>query len=206
MEGPREDVTGMVLAGGRSSRFGRDKAQVLIDGEPFLSRVANALAAACREVLVVAAPEQEIPKLSAPCPVRTVRDAMPYEGPLAGLIAGLGATRTEWAMVCTCDAPLVQSALLRLLCSKTSESVDAVTPLVEGRMQPFPALVRVRRLPELMVQFASGERRIGRSLESLPRAAVAEAELREADPQLLSFDNVNTPADLARLEAVLSDA
>jgi molybdopterin-guanine dinucleotide biosynthesis protein A len=197
-------LTGIVLMGGQSSRFGRDKAAVRFRGEPFLAWVVGALGAVCEEIIVVAAPNQDVPGASHDRPVSIARDPTAHEGPLAGLLTGMELAREEWIVVASCDVPLVQPALLELMAARRTEAADAILPDLEGRLQPFPALVRARALPALRELFAGGERRIGRALERVEHVAVPEADLRKADADLRSFMNVNSPDDLARLEAALS--
>lgn len=154
--------------------------------------------------MVVLAPGQPEPALIEREGVTFTRDLTPHEGPLAGVIAGLEAVPTGWALVASCDAPLFQSPLLALLAGRRTEAVQAVLADVDGRLQPFPAVVSRSSLPRLRAAFEAGERRIGRVFEQLPHVPVPEATLRSADPQLLSFRNVNSPADLAALELELS--
>lgn len=155
--------------------------------------------------MVVLAPGQPEPAIIQREGVTFARDLTPHEGPLAGVIAGLEAISAGWALIASCDAPLVQTPLLALLAGYRAESVQAVLANVDGRLQPFPAVVSRESLPRLRAAFAAGERRIGRVLEQLPHVAIPEATLRSVDPQLLSFRNVNSPGDLAALELELSE-
>jgi molybdopterin-guanine dinucleotide biosynthesis protein A len=200
-----DDLTAIVLAGGRSSRFGSNKALARLHGVTFLDRVLGAARDVCPRAVVVLAPAQPEPALIEREGVTFTRDLTPHEGPLAGVIAGLEAIATGWALVASCDAPLVQSPLLALLAGRRAESAQAVLADVGGRLQPFPAVVSRSSLPRLRAAFEAGERRIDRVLEQLPRVEVPEATLRFTDPQLLSFRNVNSPEDLAALELELSD-
>ena len=85
---------GVVLAGGRSRRFGRDKlAAILPDGRPMLAHAVDAVAAACGPVVVVLAPDAQAPA-GMPSGVELVRDTEPFGGPVAGLLRGLDALRT----------------------------------------------------------------------------------------------------------------
>ena len=109
-----DDVAGILLAGGRSRRMGRDKASLAWHGST-LARRAAGLLARCSEppVVVVCAPGQELPPL--PEWVEVVRDPEPGLGPLAGLAAGLrvAAPRASVAAVCAVDAPLAHPAVMR---------------------------------------------------------------------------------------------
>lgn len=201
----RNDLTGIVLAGGRSSRFGSDKARALLGGEALVTRVVSTCAPLCRRVFVVSAPGKGYSDLLTGLPAGAVHDPAPHEGPLAGVLAGLEAARSGWALVCSCDAPLLQEPLLDLLLMRCSGEVQAVFCEVDGRLQPFPCLLAVDALVQLQTAFAAGERRVGRALGELRHATLTEAPIRTVDPQLLSFRNVNAPGDLAALAGVLSE-
>ena len=111
-----KDVAGILLAGGRSQRMGRDKASLPWHGST-LARRAAGLLARCSEppVIVVCAPDQELPGL--PSWIEVVRDPEPGLGPLAGLAVGLeaAAARAPVAAVCAVDAPLAHPAVLAAL-------------------------------------------------------------------------------------------
>lgn len=200
------DLTAIVLAGGKSSRFGSDKAAATLHGLTFLELVVGACRAVCSEVVVVLAPGQPPPPGTSP-PATLVYDAVAHEGPLAGLISGLARVTTGWALVCSCDAPLLQPALLELLSQPRGPDIEAVLLEVQLRIQPFPSLVAASALPAIQQDFDNGERRIARSLERLRHTVIPEQVLRAVDPALLSFRNINTPQDLAVLahERALND-
>ena len=124
------EFTGIVLGGGRSSRFGRDKLAEPFGGEPLLWRPIRAVAFVCREVVLVLAPEVPIPDLPpevAPI-VRVARDPEPFGGPLVGLAAGLAAATGRWAVVVAGDQPGLRSELLRFLAQTIAASGRASNP------------------------------------------------------------------------------
>lgn len=200
------DLRAIVLAGGKSSRFGSDKAAATLDGVTFLERVVAACASVCADVIVVLAPGQAPPAIP-DVSVTVAHDPVAHEGPLAGLISGLARVTTGWALVCSCDAPLLRPALIELLSQPRGPDIEAVLVEVQGRIQPFPSLVAASALPAIQQDFDNGERRIARSLERLRHTVIPEQVLRAVDPALLSFRNINTPEDLAVLahETALND-
>jgi len=195
-----EGLAGIVLAGGRSSRFGSPKAEAMLEGTMLLEHVLTTMRDPCSRVAVVLAPEQEAPVSVRGMDITIVRDATTHDGPLAGVLAGLGAIGEGWAIVASCDAPLLRAEVLRLLAQRRIPGAQVVFAEVGGVRQPLPSLVSVEALPALRAAFEAGERRIRRALEGVPFATVAEAEVRNADPDLLSFRNVNTRDDLRALE------
>jgi molybdopterin-guanine dinucleotide biosynthesis protein A len=196
-------ATGIILAGGRSSRFGTDKASAVYRGRPLLQVACDALGAVCASLVVVAAPGQPLPALSVSRPLDVVYDRVPFQGPLPALAAGFRATTAELALVAAVDLPLLRPALLEFLLSLVAGH-DAVVPHVGGRLQPLLAVYRT--LPALRASeqtLATGRRAAQDILELLQYRVVAESELVAADPELLSFRNANTPDDLAALATLV---
>ncbi len=188
-----EGVAGILLAGGRSQRMGRDKACLPWHGST-LARRAVGLLARCAEppVIVVCAPDQELPPL--PRWVEVVRDPVPGLGPLAGLAAGLevAASRAPVAAVCAVDAPLAHPAVLAALVGALGEG-PAVVPLCDDRPQPLFAVYRTALAGLAAALVADGERRAvvlgeragARMVE--PFELLVVDDVAAFDPDLASF-------------------
>ena len=201
---PQEAIAGVVLAGGESKRFGTDKASAVLAGRTLLQWVVSAMEANCAEIVIAAAAGQPLPPVAAAVPVSVVRDARPGLGPLAGLVQGLAAVRAPLCLVASCDAPLLQLALVEPLLGRLLGS-DAARFEVNGRPQPLPVLVRREVcLPALASALDQQVLKLAAAFTGLKIAVVEEAEARRIDPALESFINVNTPADLARAAALVA--
>ena len=197
-------ITAVVLAGGKSTRFGSDKASSPLAGWPMLDWVVRACAEVCAPVVVVHARGQTLPGVSVD--VEMAEDFVDGAGPLAGLAAGLRAANTEFAFVTSCDAPLVQPALIRLLVASL-DGHDAACPKVDGRLQPLVALYRVPTTLEAAEEaLVAGESSLHALLAHLRIAVVNEAAIRAVDPDLGSFVNINRPHLRADAEARLLSA
>jgi molybdopterin-guanine dinucleotide biosynthesis protein A len=194
---PSGAVAGMVLAGGRSTRFGGEKAAAVLHGKPLLLWAVQRLQGVCREVAVSARPGTETEALAIAHGLAVLHDAPgDPDGPLAGVKAGLA-----WAAglgartlaVSPCDAPLLQDDLfVRLLEAAGEGAALAVT--AEGR-QPLCAVWPVAALGEL-------ERRLAGGAHPPTWRALLELGAREVlfePPE--AFANVNTREDLAALAA-----
>lgn len=195
-----DDLAVILLVGGRSSRMGRPKPWLVLDGRPLLAHMVERARRWADEVVLVAAPDQALPPLPAPAP-QVVHDLLPGEGPLPALALGLGAARAPWALVLGCDAPLVRAAVIERLLAERAPEHDAVVPIWEDRPQPLVALYRTTLAPAVAALVASGERRLhvlaGRAgVRSLPADA-----LRPLDPAGESFRAVNTPEEFAAAAA-----
>ncbi len=191
----RERTCGAVLAGGAATRLGGlPKGLLRIGGERIVDRSLRLLAELCSETILVANDPAPYEGVQAPIvgdrPER--RRASGPLGPLAGLEAALGATRAEFVLVVACDMPAVRPELLRLLRDAPAEA-DVVVPVVAERHEPLcaryaricaPAISRALDEQRLFATSFYGEVRV------LP---IGEAELRVVDPDLVSFENANTP-------------
>lgn len=191
---PVSASSAVVLAGGRSKRFGRDKLVEPIDGETMLARTLAALVEVVADIVVVTGPGGA-PVV--PAGVRVVRDAITDGGPLIGVAAGLEAARHELVVVVGGDMPWVRGDVLALMLEALEPDQDAAALEFGGRPQQLPIAVRrgpaltaARRLTE------SGERRLGALLEALDVAVIPEVEWRLLDLEGLTVRDVDTPADL----------
>ena len=195
-----DEVAAIVLAGGRSQRMGQDKAALPLGGRTLLQRAVDAASEVATMVVIVGAPDRPLPEVACARPLRVVADAVEGEGPLAGIVAGLGATDAPVAVIVGCDQPFVRPALLRLLARRAQEHI-AVVPVMEGKPQPLCSAVRLDALARLRAVFEGGGR-AAMALTELPGALLLPPEQWEAaDPDGRSFIGVNTPDELARAEA-----
>lgn len=179
--------------------MGRDKLSLTVGGIPLVRRVEDALSAHCEELLVAGAPER-LPALPEARPIPDLRPGR--QGPLAGIEAGLAASRNPWIFAAAGDLPFLSRDLVGcLLGLVSSERVVAGVPRYEG-LHPLCAAYDRQLLPSVSAALDSGERSVSRFLEGLGGVRyVDEAELRRfGDPTVLLM-NVNSPEDLERARA-----
>ena len=197
-------VAGIILAGGRSRRMGRDKALLSLPGadtRPFVTRLADLLTPICAEVLLVArdpASGQQYASLAPQPGWRLVYDQVPDEGPLMGLASGLRATICSHALVVAVDLPCVQSALLAWLAAFPLTD-ELLIPLIASVPQVLLARYPRAILPVIEICLNEGRRDPRALLERAPVRFLTEEQVYAVDPDLRSFLNVNTPGDLARM-------
>ena len=193
----RLPVTAAVLAGGRSLRMGVDKTLLALDGRTLVARVCDAVGEVCEATVVVTNRPEALEGAGLPDGVTVLRDEVAYQGPLGGLVTALGAATTEWVLAVAADMPHLESDIVRALWEARDGS-DVVVPITEKGHEPLLALYRVAAcLPVAREVLDSGRRRL---VAIFPKVIVAEVPLealRQADPDLRSLLNVNTPADLA---------
>jgi molybdenum cofactor guanylyltransferase len=184
------DTTAIILTGGKSSRMGRPKALLLFDGEPLILHIVRGLKRLFADVVVVAAPEQELP----PLPAILARDEVAYQGPVGGIYYGLKAAGGEVSFVTSCDVPFLNFPLISYLISQIS-NYDVVVPYWQERFQPLHAVYRKGVGPLLKEQLDRGELRPIFLYEKVRTRKITEEEIRRFDPEGLSFLNMNTPED-----------
>ncbi len=187
-------VGGIVLCGGHSRRMGRPKAWLPFAGEIMLLRVVRLLAEVVRPIVVVAAPDQEVPPL--PRDVEVVRDEVKDRGPLQGLAAGLAALRgrAEAAYLSSCDVPLLRPAFVRRLIDLLEQHTICV-PHVDGHHHPLAAVYRLEAAQAVARLLAEDRLRPFFLFEAVPTRVVEAAELTDVDPTFQTLRNLNTPED-----------
>ncbi len=191
----------IILAGGKSSRMGRPKAMLPFGGEPLIARVVRGLAPLFPELVVVAAPGQDLPELSA----TVVRDHVAYRGPVGGIRYGLGECGSTAAFVTSCDVPFLSLPLVSHLAARLPGH-DVVVPRWEGRLQPLHAVYRRSVLPLLERQLERDELRPVFLYDKVRTLRLEEDEVRALDPDGSSFFNMNTPEDYHRALARWQEA
>lgn len=187
----------IVLTGGRSSRMGRQKAALRFGESTLLERTIAELGKFFDDIVIVAAPDAAEAPLTIPRNARIIRDDREYQGPALALARGLEATRAAAAFACSCDLPMLDARVAAALLAMLS-GYDAVIPSVADRLQPLHAAYRREVGGALRAMLARGENRLSAIAQAVTTRQVGETELRALDPELLSFLNVNTPADYAR--------
>lgn len=199
-EGAR--VTGIVLAGGRSARFGRDKLVERLDGRTLLDRAVDALATRASEVLVVGPAHGPAPALHPSRrgpPIHVLRDPEPGGGPLVGLAVGLEAASQAIVLVAGGDMPALVPNVLDLLVDEVAAGAGAAALEAGGRVHPLPcALDRVRARAALGRVRSAGRSSVHAVLEALEFVAIPESGWRALDPGAATLLDVDRPADLDR--------
>ena len=195
---PDAEVAGVVLAGGRSARFGRPKAQAMFAGRAMLARVVDALRGVCGGGLFVVGGD---PRWAEAAGASYLADAAPGEGPLGGLVTAARATSTPRVFLAACDMPLLSASLVRAIVDAWTEEADLVTPTTARGDEPLASLYGRRALTVLEAAFEAGVRR----LQPWPSTLVVRRLPEVSLPQSQGLRGANTPQELGVL-AALRDA
>ena len=186
-----DDVTGVILVGGKSRRMGRDKALLELGGRTLLERVLECFRESFREIVLVGDRADRFAKLDVP----VYEDLFPGSA-LGGLYTALHHARTGTAFVSACDLPFPSTRAVRHLCALTGEGDVVVAKLRHGYEPLFAAYSR-RCLEPAGAMLRAGEKRIRDLYLRVTVREVAESELQRAGVERSAFTNVNTPADYA---------
>jgi FdhD protein len=191
----------LLLAGGRSSRLGQDKAFVSWRGHPLYAVQLRKLALLSPDNIYLSArPEQPFPEVLSG--VTRLADDIPDLGPLGGLLAGFRASTAERVLVLAVDLPLIEEAFL----SELVEYCGCHVPRSSRGWEPLAATYpRQEMLTLLEAAHSRGERRLQVILDEASAASIIAAR-QLSEIELARFANLNTPEDLAKLSAIPRDA
>ena len=191
----------LILAGGRARRMGgRTKALLSLGGHSFIERLLETLAPLVDTVIV----STNEPEAYRHLDLRIVGDDQEGRGPLMGILAGLRASGADSCFVVAADAPLLQKSLVLAIAAAAALENDVTVPIWEGKLEPLCALYSRNCIPAIESSIDQG-----RVISFYPLVRVChmpEKVVRAADPQGLSFVNVNSPEDLARLRLLVGDS
>jgi molybdopterin-guanine dinucleotide biosynthesis protein A len=192
MNSPR--VGGIVLCGGQSQRMGRPKAWLPFGPETMLERVVRLLREAVDPVVVVAAPDQELPQL--PDEIDVVRDVAKGRGPLQGLAVGLAALegKADAAFVSSCDVPFLNPRFVRRMIDLLADRTICV-PRVGEHFHPLAAVYRLEVAKVARNLLEENRLRPYFLFEAVPTRVVVAAELADIDPEFETLRNLNTPEE-----------
>lgn len=180
--------SGAVLAGGRSARFGADKARFIWRGKPLMQHVLESLEEADERFIVANRP---YPEFGLP----VYPDVIPGGDSLSGLHAALLYARSPWVAVAACDLPRLDARFWRRLLEARGQGLAVVALGPSGYPEPLAALYSKAVLPIATRHLQQGELRVGAVLEAARAVRIPwEALAGDFDPDL--FANVNTPSDL----------
>jgi molybdopterin-guanine dinucleotide biosynthesis protein A len=184
-------IAGFILAGGESSRMGRDKALLELDGVPLVARAAALVESVAGAPIVVGHPEK-----FRPLQLHGIADDWPGAGPLGGIATALRASEAPWSLVIACDMPYLTKAWLNFLVSYALGSqADAVLPMNERGVEPLCAMYNKRCESAIWLALDRGTRKVTEGLAGIHTEHIAPAEWKAFDSGGHLFKNMNSPED-----------
>jgi len=195
----REQIGGFILAGGESSRMGRDKALLEIDGVPMILRATRLMESVAGNSVIIG----DSVRLEG-LDLRIVADDFPGAGPLGGIATALRTSITEWNLVIACDLPYLTGEWLEFLVTRACGSeADAVLPMNERGAEPLCAMYRKPAEAAIRRALDHGTRKVTDGLAGVPTEFIEPGEWKGFDSGGLLFKNMNSPADYEEARARL---
>jgi molybdopterin-guanine dinucleotide biosynthesis protein A len=192
-----DQLSVVILAGGKSSRMGQDKALLPVGGQRIVDRIVAQLGRHGSETIVITNTPDDYRFLGLPL----FGDVLPDKGALGGLYTALYHASQPYALVVACDMPFVNQPLLDHLRGLAPQH-DAVVPRLNGEAEPFRAIYSRACLGPMRAALDAGKMRVISFFPEVRVRFVDEPEIDQFDREHLTFFNVNTPDDLTRAEAL----
>lgn len=192
-------ICGTILAGGKSSRMGTNKALLKINDKPVIERIADELEACTDQVIVISKSPKEYEFLH----LDIFPDRYQEQGPLAGFESALYHVEADWFIIVACDMPFIKADVFRYLYEKRS-SYDAVVPIYDGQMHPLSGIYHRSVLPSIQQQLNNQRRQVKSFFEHIHVHYVKEFSLSQ---RMLErhFFNMNHPEEYEEAETMIQD-
>ena len=198
----KNDCTGVILAGGRNSRFsGKNKALIPVAGKRILDRIYEVFTNLFDNILLVT--NDPLQYISWDFDI--VTDIFPIRSALTGLHTGLFYITTPYAFFASCDIPFLKKELVEILLDGIEPEIDIVIPETSKGVEPLCAIYSKRCLKPMEEKLLIKSFKIQHIFQRLRVKKVPENILRTVDSDLASFSNINTPDDLAKAEERFSN-
>jgi len=186
-------MTGIVLAGGRSSRMGRDKSVLPWQNSNLVQTVIRKVAQVCEDIVLVSNQPRNVPH-----GVRVVGDIIPDMGPLGGIHAGLTHAKHSFAFVTACDMPYIVPEAISFLLQQAGEEWDVVIPTNGDQFEPMFAVYRKTCIPAIEAMLKDNRRQIIGFFSLIRLKKIDVSCLRQFDKELTMFTNINTAEEYER--------
>ena len=200
LEDGMTEIIAAVLVGGKSRRYGRNKALEIFQGEPLIDRQLRKVQSLFTEVLVITNEPGDYLHLE----VTLLRDVIPGLGPLGGIYTGLLFAQGKSVFVTACDMPFLQPAVVKHMV-QLSMNNDVVVPQKREGLEPLHAIYSARCLPHIKKMLERGQFQVVSFFPAVKVCRLSQEELQNLDPHGLSFFNINTPDDMDRARELLEE-
>ncbi|MEH6536145.1 MAG: molybdenum cofactor guanylyltransferase [Psychroserpens sp.] len=186
----KKDITGIILAGGKSSRMGTDKGLLLLNDKAFVQYSIDALKKLVSEIIIVS----DNPNYDA-FGLKRINDITKNAGPVAGICSGLEATSTEYNLILSCDIPLITSDLLKKLIESIDDTSEVIQIESNGKTMPLIALYKKQCKDKFYDFLKNDERRLRIAVKAFKSKNI----VLEKENEMFTM-NVNTQNELKAVE------
>ena len=184
------NITGIILAGGKSSRMGTDKGFMILNDLSFMSRIIKVIKPLVSDLIIVSNDKKyDVFNL------KRIDDMIENSGPLAGLYSGLYHSKTKYNLVLSCDVPLINSAVIKILLDECDDQFDVIQLESNGETIPLVALYKKDCMHLIFELLQNNEKRLRYAVEQFKTKTISvNNELREY------VRNINTPEQLREIQ------
>jgi molybdopterin-guanine dinucleotide biosynthesis protein A len=197
----------VVLAGGFSRRFGRDKGLVVLAGKPLVVHVIDRISKVVDEVLVVVSSETQKANFEVILEKKAaiVIDKQESQSPLVGAMTGFESTQGQYSLLLPCDTPLVSTQIVEFLFEMCTNRSAAIPRWPDGYIEPLQAVYHTKSaLTAAEKALGQGKMKMRSMIDNLTKVRyVSTLVLEQMEPKLSTFLNINVPQDLARVKSLL---
>lgn len=197
----------IILAGGFSRRFGRDKGLVVLSGKPLILHVIDRVSKVVDEILVVVSSLEQKNKFQTILGGKTnlAIDKDDYQSPLVGALTGFENTNAEYSLLLPCDTPLVSIRIVHFLLDICTNSSAAIPVWPSSYIEPLQAVYHTESaLTAAKTALNKGKMNMRSMINNLKRVQyISTVLLEQLEPNLLTFFNINTPQDLKKAEDLI---
>jgi len=199
--------SGVVLAGGKGLRFGKDKALIQFKGKPLVKWVMEVIDEVVDEIILSLPSDAEVFKFleAVGSNIKIVKDTEPDLGPISGLLSSFREAKGEYVAVAPCDSPFIKPDLYKLIFEK-ADGHDGAVPFINNFWEPLHAVYkRETFIVALEKALSQGKNRPTDAYPYLDIQKVMQKEVEAVDTQNLSFVNINTKEELRKAAKILEN-
>jgi len=189
----KNNITGVILAGGKSARMARDKAFVPFSGKPMIETVIDNLSGLFQSLMIIT----NTPHLYQKYGIKMRADIIKGCGPLGGVYTALLFSETKYNFIFACDMPFLNKGLISFMVNEANNH-DAVIPERDGGLEPLCAIYSKACIGAIKNELLKDNLKVTSFLSSVKTRKVGDKEIAAFDPDGRSFININTPENLRR--------
>lgn len=189
-------MTAIILAGGKSSRMGADKAFLKIGNQPLIKSQIGLLRKIFKKIIIVT---NSLPKYRGYKGIKIIPDIIPHRGPLGGIYSGLVASSSTYNFVVACDMPFINASLIRYMI-KNRDNYDVLIPRVDKKYHPLFGVYSKNCIPIMEKTISKDKLNVSSIFPKVKTGFISRQEIERFDKLLLSLVNINTKEDLAKIK------
>jgi len=182
--------SGIILAGGKSSRLGVDKIFLEYKNKKFIDIIIEKLSKICSEIIISGRKYKNY---------KSCKDEYNINAPISGLYSGLKSSKYKYSLIVAGDLPFIEMDILKLIISKMSPKIDIVIPAINGYYEPLVAIYSRNILKILETKIKKKQYKISSLIEEINAIVIKEKEIKKIDPKFYSFLNINTKKDYNKI-------